>query len=108
MLSLGSQLKLYEAFLSRLQALLLDDTNAVHAHPGLVDTFETTLISCLVLSLRLEEYLSKIKKGVHGDGSMSSKAKFRTLWNEDEVKDWLEQLHQQNTAINTLIGMLSM
>ena len=107
-LSLCSQLKLNEALLSRLQALLLDDTNPVHEEPPLVDALETTLISWLVLGTCLGEYVSKIMKGVHGDGSMSSKAKFRTLWNEAEVKDLLEQLHQQCSAINTLIGPLNM
>ncbi|KAI4638873.1 hypothetical protein J4E93_009623 [Alternaria ventricosa] len=106
-LFLCSQLKLNGALLSRLQTLLLDETNAVHADPDLVDTLDTTLISSLVLGVCLGKYVSKIMKGVHGDGSMTSKAKFRTLWNEDEVKDFLERLHQQYSAINMLIGPLN-
>jgi len=106
-LSLCSQLKLNEALLSRLQTLLLDDTNPVHAEPLVVDALEATLISWLALGSCLGEYVSKIMKGVQGDRSMSSKAKFRTLWNEAEVKDLLEQLHQQYSAINTLIGRLN-
>lgn len=108
MFSLCSRLKLIAASLSRIQALLLDDTNVLHADPALVDTFETTLESCLVLSLCLEKYVLKIMKGVLGDGGISFKAKFRTLWDEAEVKDLSEQLHQQNAAINALIGLLSM
>ncbi|KAI4676877.1 hypothetical protein J4E81_011026 [Alternaria sp. BMP 2799] len=104
---LCSQLKLNGTLLSRLQALLLDETNAVHADPDLVDTLDTTLRSSLVLGVCLGKYVSKIMKGVHGDGSMSSKAKFWTLWNEDEAKDLLERLHQNHTAINMLIGPLN-
>jgi len=104
---LCSQLKLNGSLLSRLQALLLDKTNAVHADADLVDALDTTLISCLVLGVCLQKFVSKIMKGVHDDFSMSSKAKFRTLWNEDEVKNFLEQLHQNYTAINTLIGPLN-
>lgn len=34
--------------------------------------------------------------------------KFKTLWNDDEVKELQEQLHQQHAAISTLVGLLQM
>jgi hypothetical protein len=80
----------------------------LQAKPALIETFDTTLTSCLVLSTWLEKYMLKITKGVLGDSGLSWKAKFKTVWNEDEVKELLEQLHQQHGAINTLVGLLQM
>lgn len=50
----------------------------------------------------------KITKGVLVDSGLSWKVKFKTLWNEAEVKELLEQLHQQHGAISTLVGLLQM
>jgi hypothetical protein len=106
--SLCSQLKLTSASLSQIQSLLLNDTDVLQAKPALVETFDTTLTSCLVLSTWLEKYMSKIKKGVLENSGLSWKAKFKTLWNESEVKELLEQLHQQHAAIGPLVGLLQM
>ncbi|KAL1794077.1 hypothetical protein ACET3X_007498 [Alternaria dauci] len=106
--SLCSQLKLTGASLSQIQSLLLHNTDILQAKPALVETFDTTLTSCLVLSACLEKYMLKITKGVLDDSKLSWKAKFKTLWNEDEVKELLEQLHQQHAAIGTLVGLLQM
>jgi hypothetical protein len=80
----------------------------LQAKPALIETFDTTLTSCLVLSTWLEKYMLKITKGVLGDSGLSWTAKFSTLWNEDEVRELLEQLHQQHSAISTLVGLLQM
>ena len=86
----------------------MSDTDILLAKPALVETFDTTLTSCLVLSTWLEKYMRKITKGVLADSELSWKAKFKTLWNEAEVKELLEQLHQQHGAISTLVGLLQM
>jgi hypothetical protein len=74
----------------------------------LIETLETTLTSCLVLSKWLEKYMLKITKGVLDTTKLNWKAKFKTLWNDDEVKELQRQLHQQHTAIGALIGLLQM
>ena len=86
----------------------MDDTEILQEKPELVDTFDTTLTSCLVLSTWLEKYMSKIKKGVLDNSGLSWEAKFKTLWNGPEVKELLEQLHQQHAALSTLVGLLNM
>jgi hypothetical protein len=106
--SLCSQLKLTSASLSQIQSLLLNDTDVLQAKPGLVETLDTTLTSCLVLSACLEKYMLKITKGVLGNSRLDWKAKFKTLWNEDEVEELQRQLHQQHAAIGTLVGLLQM
>jgi hypothetical protein len=58
-----SQLKLTAASLAQIQSLLLNDTDVLRGKPALVDTFDTTLTSCLVLSTSLDAYVLKIKKG---------------------------------------------
>ncbi|CAN9399095.1 unnamed protein product [Alternaria alternata] len=106
--SLCSQLKLTSASLSQIQSLLLNDTDVLQAKPALVETLDTTLTSCLVLSACLEKYMLKITKGVLENSRLDWKAKFKTLWNEDEVKELQRQLHQQHAAISTLVGLLQM
>ncbi|CAN9152223.1 unnamed protein product [Alternaria alternata] len=106
--SLCSQLKLTGASLSQIQSLLLSDTDILQEKPALIETLETTLTSCLVLSKWLEKYMLKITKGVLDTTKLNWKAKFKTLWNDDEVKELQRQLHQQHTAIGALIGLLQM
>lgn len=50
----------------------------------------------------------KITKGVLDTSKLDWKAKFKTLWNDNEVKELQRQLHQQHTAIGALIGLLQM
>ncbi|KAH6839855.1 hypothetical protein CC77DRAFT_502630 [Alternaria alternata] len=106
--SLCSQLKLTGASLSQIQSLLLSDTDVLQEKPALIETLDTTLTSCLVLSTWLEKYMLKITKGVLDTSRLDWKAKFKTLWNDDEVKELQEQLHQQHAAISTLVGLLQM
>ncbi|CAN9469008.1 unnamed protein product [Alternaria alternata] len=106
--SLCSQLKLTGASLSQIQSLLLSDTDVIQGKPALIETLDTTLTSCLVLSTWLEKYMLKITKGVLDTSRLNWKAKFKTLWNDDEVKELQRQLHQQHTAIGALIGLLQM
>ncbi|CAN9433200.1 unnamed protein product [Alternaria alternata] len=91
-----------------IQSLLLSDTDILQEKPALIETLETTLTSCLVLSKWLEKYMLKITKGVLDTTKLNWKAKFKTLWNDDEVKELQRQLHQQHTAIGALIGLLQM
>ncbi|KAF2134413.1 hypothetical protein P153DRAFT_380226 [Dothidotthia symphoricarpi CBS 119687] len=104
--SLCSQLKLTAASLSQIQSLLLNDDSVLMDKPDLMATFDTTLTASLVLSTWLEKYIQKITMGIL-DGSKSTwKMKFKTLWNEDEVKELSQQLHTQQGAISTLVGLL--
>ncbi|KAF1834815.1 hypothetical protein BDW02DRAFT_318295 [Decorospora gaudefroyi] len=106
--SLCSQLKLTGASLSQIQNLLLSDADVLQKKPTLIEAFDTTLTSCLVLSTWLEKYMQKITRGVFGGSKITWKMKFKTLWNEEEVGQLLEQLHKQQGAISVLLGLLQM
>ena len=106
--TLCSQLKLTAASLSQIQSLVLGDTDVLRNKPALVDTFDTTLTSCLVLSTSLDQYILKIKKGALETSEMTWKAKFKTLWNETEVKELLGHLHTQQGGISVMVSLLQM
>ncbi|KAI8939206.1 hypothetical protein NX059_005036 [Plenodomus lindquistii] len=106
--TLCSQIKVSAASLSQIQSLLLSEKDALSDKPELVASFDTTLTSCLVLSSLLEKYVSKIKGPVLGGSASTWKAKFRTLWNETEIKELLRQLDTQQTGITMLISLLGM
>ncbi|KAH3963561.1 hypothetical protein HBH70_216430 [Parastagonospora nodorum] len=106
--TLCSQLKLTAASLSQIQSLLLGDSDVLRNKPDLVDTFDTTLTSCLVLSTSLDKYMLKIKNGALQSSRMTWKVKFKTLWNENEVKELLGHLHTQQGGISVLVNLLQM
>jgi hypothetical protein len=80
------QLKLTSASLSQIQWLLLKDTDILREKPDLVETFDTTLTNCLVLSTWLEKIMQSITRGVLDVSRGTWKMKFKTLWNGNEVK----------------------
>jgi hypothetical protein len=104
--TLCSTLKVTAASLSQIQSLLLGETDILRDKPDLVDTFNTTLTSCLVLSSWLEKYMLKIKKGALEGNKTTWKTKFKMVWNEGDVKELLAQLQTQQTAISMLVGLL--
>lgn len=106
--TLCSQLKVTAASLSQIQSLLLGNTDVLREKPDLVDTFDTTLISCMVLSTMLEGFVQKIKKGTLEGTKATWKMKFKTIWNENEVKEISQQLDTQQDAISMLVSLLQM
>lgn len=106
--TLCSQLKLTAASLSRIQSLLLGDTDVLRDKPDLVETFDTTLTSSLVLSQLLEDLVRKIKKSALEGTEATWKARFKTIWNENEIKELQQQLGTQQDAINVLVNLLQM
>jgi len=106
--TLCSQLKLTAASLSQIQSLLLGDSDVLKEKPDLVDTFDTTLTSCMVLTSWLDKIVQSITKGVLDGSKATWRTKFKTLWNEDDIKELLEQLQTQQGAISVLLNLLQM
>ncbi|KAH7081888.1 hypothetical protein BKA63DRAFT_504839 [Paraphoma chrysanthemicola] len=104
--TLCSQLKLTAASLSQIQSLLLQDSDVLRGKPDLQDAFDTTLTSCLVLSTWLDKYMQGITRGLLDVTSVTWKTKFKTLWNEHEVKELSGQLQTQQVAISMVVGLL--
>jgi hypothetical protein len=88
--TLCSQLKLTAASLSQIQSLLLGDSDVLRDKPDLVDTFDTTLTSCMVLASWLEKIMQGIIKGVLDGSKDTWKTKFKTLWNEDDIEKLMQ------------------
>jgi hypothetical protein len=105
---LCSQLKLTGASLSQIQHLLLEDTDVLQDRPDIIEAFDTALTACLVSSTWLEKYMQGITKGVLSTSQGSWKLRFKTLWNEHEVRELSGQLHTQQSAIGVVVGLLQM
>jgi hypothetical protein len=60
----------------------------------------------MVLSTWLDRYMQKITKGLLDVSRATWKTKFKTLWNEHEVKELSGQLQTQQGAISMLVGLL--
>ncbi|KAF2244962.1 hypothetical protein BU26DRAFT_463801, partial [Trematosphaeria pertusa] len=104
--SLCSQLKLTAASLSQIQSLLLKDQEILGRQPELQEAFDTALTACLVLTTLLDKYMLSIKKSLLHGTRRSWKVNFKTVWNESEIKELLEQLHGQQVAIGALVSLL--
>lgn len=87
---------------------MLGDTDVLRDKPDLVETFDTTLTSSLVLSQLLEDLVRKIKKSALEGTEATWKARFKTIWNENEIKELQQQLGTQQDAINVLVNLLQM
>jgi hypothetical protein len=84
----------------------LNDTDILRDKPDLMTTFDTTLTSCVVLSSWLEKIMLNIRKGALESTKATWKIKFKAVWNENDVKELMEQLHTQQTAISMLVNLL--
>ncbi|KAF2791960.1 hypothetical protein K505DRAFT_418777 [Melanomma pulvis-pyrius CBS 109.77] len=106
--SLYSQLRLTAASLSKVQSLLLGDVDVLNEKPDIVETFDTTLTACMVITTLLEVLMHKITKEILDGTRLTWKMHFKTVWNESEITELLQQLHSQQTGINVLISLLQM
>lgn len=105
---MSSQLRLTAASLSQLQSLLLNDKNVIQARPNAVQALDTTLTHCLSLAMWLERLMDKITRGVLNTQEGTWMMKFKSLWNEQEIKEMLSKLHFQESGISLLLNILQM
>ena len=106
--SLCSQLRLTGASLSQIQSLVLGDVDILNDKPDVLETFDTTLTSCMVITTMLEGLMHKITKEILNGNKMTWMKRFKTVWNENTVKELLQQLHGQQKGITVLITLLQM
>jgi hypothetical protein len=59
----------------------LGEADVLRNNSDLVEIFEITLTSCMVLSTLLSDLVWKIKKGALGETNAIWKTKFKTIWN---------------------------
>ncbi|PMD16650.1 hypothetical protein NA56DRAFT_752922 [Hyaloscypha hepaticicola] len=104
-----SEATLISASLSQIQNLVLrrhDLTNVLQARPDLAAALDTSLIGCAVLFSCLHEEVQCITKGSMLPDKFTWKGKARAIWNHDRLRELLDGLRGQQTAINTNINLL--
>ncbi|CAM1501491.1 Fc.00g034750.m01.CDS01 [Cosmosporella sp. VM-42] len=109
--SLCSESTVISASLAQLQSLLLnraDLASAWRSRSDLASALDTSLTGCMVLYSCLDQEIQAITSGAADPGKLQWKARIRTMWNEDKLKDLLSALRGQQTAITLLIQLLQM
>jgi hypothetical protein len=104
-----SETTLISASLSQIQSLVLqkhDLTNILNARPDLAAALDTALIGCAVLFSCLHEETQRMTKGSTLPSQYTWRARARVMWNHDRLKELLDGLRGQQTAINTIINLL--
>ena len=104
-----SEAKIIGASLSQVQNLILrrdDLTNVLNTRPDLAAALDTTLIGCAVLFSCLHEETERITKGSTRRSQYTWWKKARVVWNHDRLKELLDGLRGQQTAIITIINLL--
>lgn len=105
---LCSQLRLTSASLAQIQRILLENPDCLTDKSDVQPAFDTALTACLVSSIWLKRFMQKITQGVQIIDGSSWKLEFKTLWNDDEIKDIADQLQKQQTALNVVSELLQM
>ena len=108
-IAICSETTLISTSLSQIQTLVLrrhDLTSVLNARPDLAAALDTSLIGCAVLFSCLHEETQRITKGTTQPSQFTWKGKARAMWNHDRLKELLDGLRGQQTAINTIINLL--
>jgi hypothetical protein len=98
--------------LSQIEALFDRDPNGTSArlnskaHLRLV--FENALTGCAIVVSIIDDEVEKLMKSAQDDvsGQPSRMARVKYVWNEDTMKELLQQARGQQTAIQTLLAAL--
>lgn len=104
-----SETTLISASLSKVQELVLrrhDLTNVLNARPDLAAALDTTLIGCAVLFSCLHEETQHMTQSSTQPSQYTWWKKAKVMWNHDRLKELLEGLRGQQTAISTIINLL--
>jgi hypothetical protein len=110
-LSMCSETTLVTAALSQIQNLVLrkeDMTSLLRARSDLAAALDTALIGCAVLFSCLDEEIQRINRTALSAGQFSWRGKLRVIWNHDRLKELLDGLRGQLTAINAVVNLLSL
>ncbi|OCK79667.1 hypothetical protein K432DRAFT_405366 [Lepidopterella palustris CBS 459.81] len=108
-----SESTLISASLSQIQALLLRNPNDLSGHlqsrPELAATFDTTLTGCTVVFACLEEEIKRLDVAACiQEGRDTWRQMAKVAWKADAMKELLQSIRGQQSAITLLIQMLQM
>ena len=105
-----SEASVISASLSQIQTLLLDkreSTEFFESRPELANVLDISLTGCNVVLSCLDEEIRRLSSTpLQAIGRITNRA--RLVWNSDKLRDLLDSLRGQQTAINLLIQLLQM
>lgn len=98
------------AFLSQIQSLVLANQGAIvtqlRSRTDIVTTFDTALTGCsIVVAVLNDEIATLVTEGSENDAGWRQKAML--AWKDNTMKDLLQQLRGQSSAIGLLIQALN-
>ncbi|KAF1981746.1 hypothetical protein K402DRAFT_425161 [Aulographum hederae CBS 113979] len=94
------------ASLSQIQAL--QARNAMSDKPELYATFDIAITGCNIVFSCLKEEVGDLADKALGSDGLNWKDKAKMIWREDAMKELLQQLRGQQTALTLLIQGLQM
>ena len=99
------------ASLSQIQTLLFHKSESAgyfESRPELADVLDVSLTGCTVVLSCLDEEIRRMPDTPVQTTGFTLRNKARVVWNQDKLRDLLESLRGQQTAINLLIQLLQM
>jgi len=101
-----SESMIISASLSQVQGLLLRD--ALQRKPDLRSAFDTALTGCMVVFSCLDDEVRGLIGKAASGSDLDRMDRVRIVWKEDRMKELLQQLRGQQTALLLLIQGLQM
>jgi hypothetical protein len=103
------------ASLSQIQTLLLRNSDGISSlfdtRPELYDVLDMALTGCMVVFSALDEEVRQITgqaRRLEDIADLGWQKKVQLLWNEDKMKELLQHLHGQGSAVALLIQVFQM
>ncbi|KAK3624508.1 hypothetical protein LTR56_011707 [Elasticomyces elasticus] len=104
--------KYKQADLAQIESLLRQDGDAVVSRfvqqPVLASAFDTAITGCQMVYSCLDAELQELVRALQQDGSLDWKRKFKTIWKQDTMTGFQQQIRGQVLALNTLLQGLQM
>ncbi|KAK5720464.1 hypothetical protein LTR17_014940 [Elasticomyces elasticus] len=104
--------KYKQADLAQIESLLRQDGDAVISRfiqqPVLASAFDTAITGCQMVYSCLDAELQDFVRALQQDGSLDWTRKFKTIWKQDTMTGFQQQIRGQVLALNTLLQGLQM
>ncbi|KAK3648995.1 hypothetical protein LTR56_007127 [Elasticomyces elasticus] len=97
---------------AQIESLLRQDGDAVVSRfiqqPVLASAFDTAITGCQMVYSCLDAELQELVRALQQDGNLDWKRKFKTIWKQDTMSGFQQQIRGQVLALNTLLQGLQM
>ncbi|KAK3069423.1 hypothetical protein LTR53_012250 [Teratosphaeriaceae sp. CCFEE 6253] len=111
-LAICSESATVQAALAQIESLLREDGDAVVSRfttqPVLAAAFDTAITGCQMVYSCLDAELRELAAALQRDGSLDWKRKFKTVWKQETMAGFQQQIRGQVLALNTLLQSLQM